>query len=160
MKPRTAMRKAAKWGGAAAFLLLLAAWIGSAWWSVSRSAPDGSLDGYTECGISAGQVYWSHHYLSGRRPPPRPWWDMKPTQRSFRWEFDLSGIRRRPAWASSAIAIPLWFPAAIAIGATAIAWRVDSRARYRARAGMCLRCGYARAGLAPDAACPECGIGP
>lgn len=35
--------------------------------------------------------------------------------------------------------------------------RSASTARRRARTGLCPRCGYGRAGLTDDAACPECG---
>jgi hypothetical protein len=58
---------------------------------------------------------------------------------------------------------PLWpgfalntiFYAAIAWGL----WQIPGaiRRRSRRRAGRCVRCGYDRTGLAPEAPCPECG---
>jgi hypothetical protein len=53
--------------------------------------------------------------------------------------------------------VPLWIPASAAIGATALAWRLDTLARRRARVGLCPKCSYNRAGLAVGAVCPECG---
>lgn len=42
-----------------------------------------------------------------------------------------------------------------------LAWKGPGhiRRRSRVRRGECVRCGYPRAGLAGDAACPECGAG-
>lgn len=159
MRRHPRIRKTMKWGGAAVSLVLLATFISSAWWTVARRAPDGSWDGVSMWHLSAGQVGHSHFLLSGERPPAQPEWRIYATQWPFRWGFDLSRFHSRPVWASSAIAVPLWLPAAIVMGATAVAWRLDSQARHRARAGICLRCGYDRSGLAADAACPECGVG-
>ena len=53
--------------------------------------------------------------------------------------------------------VPLWAPFLLAAGATVLAWRLDTLARRRARAGFCPKCGYNRTGLAPGAVCPECG---
>ena len=62
----------------------------------------------------------------------------------------------RPLWtgllANTALYAAAWTPLVLLPGAVA-RWR-------RARQGRCMRCGYARAGLKADAACPECGAGP
>lgn len=52
------------------------------------------------------------------------------------------------------IFLPLWLLAGVALaGAAASAFPL----RRLRLAGCCRRCGYPRAGLAPDTACPECG---
>ena len=56
-----------------------------------------------------------------------------------------------------AVSVPLWIPVVALAIITAGAWRLDTLARRRAREGQCLKCHYDRAGLAPDAFCPECG---
>jgi rubrerythrin len=43
---------------------------------------------------------------------------------------------------------------------TALAWRLDTFARRRARLNLCPKCNYDRAGIAGDAKCPECGALP
>jgi hypothetical protein len=55
------------------------------------------------------------------------------------------------------VVVPLWIPFALAAVPTALLWRAQLRRRRRARVGLCPACGYDRAGIAPDAACPECG---
>lgn len=57
-------------------------------------------------------------------------------------------------WSSSMdwqIRVPLWAPWLVCAAWTAWAWR-----KRRHRSG-CSRCGYSRAGIAPDVPCPECG---
>jgi hypothetical protein len=53
--------------------------------------------------------------------------------------------------------VPLWIPFAAAALPTGLLWRAQLRRRRRVRVGLCPACGYDRAGIAPDAACPECG---
>jgi hypothetical protein len=52
---------------------------------------------------------------------------------------------------------PLWPAVGLSILVTALAWRLDTLSRRRARVGFCLKCHYSRVGLAPGAVCPECG---
>lgn len=54
---------------------------------------------------------------------------------------------------------PLWIPAVPFACVAIAAWVLDWRALRRSRRGCCTRCHYSRAGLAADAACPECGEG-
>ena len=72
----------------------------------------------------------------------------------YEWWFE-GGWEPRFKW----IAVPLWFPLLVLVAAAERAWRADRRAQRLARTGSCLKCGYDRSGLAPDAACPECGGG-
>jgi hypothetical protein len=53
--------------------------------------------------------------------------------------------------------LPLWIPFCISAVPTAILFYLDRPSARRRRAGGCARCGYDRAGLAPQAVCPECG---
>jgi hypothetical protein len=51
---------------------------------------------------------------------------------------------------------PLWPIAAACVWGSVMLWRQRARQRRAERSGLCA-CGYSRAGLAPGAACPECG---
>lgn len=55
------------------------------------------------------------------------------------------------------IQVPLWIPLLLTLVPYLILARADRIAAKRERVGTCPKCGYSRAGLAPDAACPECG---
>ncbi len=54
-------------------------------------------------------------------------------------------------------ALPLWIPTLLTAIPSVLLWR--AHLRRRRRAGDCPVCGYSLAGLAPGAACPECGRG-
>ncbi len=154
MRPHPRIRKTIKWGGAAATLVLVAAWIASAWWDAGwLSAPGCSL------GINRGCVSFERT-------------DSPPRMRGFNIDsyIDSRGSRFHGFtwWVYSyrlrlsrrimhTVGVPLWIPAAPLLLATAAAWRLDTLARRRARAGHCPSCGYDLTGLIAPAPCPECG---
>lgn len=86
-----------------------------------------------------GEVYW-------QTPDPRIW-----LPRS-NW-YSISGALN---WRETYV--PLWLVWGPAIGVVVAAGPI--RRLRRARRGECIRCGYSRAGLQTDAACPECGQRP
>ncbi|HEX2839474.1 MAG TPA: hypothetical protein VHN77_15260 [Phycisphaerales bacterium] len=53
--------------------------------------------------------------------------------------------------------IPIWVLMLLASSATYGAWRLETLATRRARAGKCPTCAYPRTDLAPSSPCPECG---
>ncbi len=140
------VRKTVKWGGAGLTVLLVGAWIGSGWWSVTVYVPGrcfaGSKPGQfliLNPGVMKGTS--SHLWFQSCNSP-------------WQWGFAYTWNR------SPEIIIPIWFPALLSLLATAAAWRADAKYLRRAREGACPACGYDRAGLAAGAACPECGKQP
>lgn len=56
------------------------------------------------------------------------------------------------------VLIPFWMLLALTLVPTGLLWQAEFRAARRRRlVGHCLACGYDRAGLKAEAACPECG---
>jgi hypothetical protein len=76
------------------------------------------------------------------------------------WERKTGNARRWMWWVHTEqmdqytrlVLVPLWIPFLAVAGITAWLWYRDRRIP-----GLCRRCRYDRAGLAPEAACPECG---
>jgi len=71
--------------------------------------------------------------------------------------WDLGGLRAfwwRPHHFGDQLFIPLWL---IAITLALPPAYLEYRRRKKPQPGCCVKCGYDRAGLAPDAKCPECG---
>ncbi len=136
-----------KWGGAVVSVLLLVVWVGSGWRHMVWETPSkewAAMGGGGLIGIGEGMRFSSRSGVGG--------WQAQDTAFAIRWwpDWDLSG----PSWH---VFVPLWMPATLALAATAGAWRLDMLARRRARVGLCKKCGYDRAGLAPGSVCPECG---
>ncbi|MFN0010903.1 MAG: hypothetical protein ACKVS8_04580 [Phycisphaerales bacterium] len=155
MKPHPRIRKAVKWGGLVATLLLTVAWIGSGWqhlsWHSQFDHPMTyvghqvivSLDGgqmavYERLSPSGAVSYLGGHWARFTGP--------------FNWWFGTVYTSRRYG-----LAIPIWLLVLPVLIPTALAWRLDHVARRRARIGACPTCGYDRRGIAATVACPECG---
>ncbi|MFN0011297.1 MAG: hypothetical protein ACKVS8_06600 [Phycisphaerales bacterium] len=141
--PRT--RKAVKWGGAALCLLVGVAWAAATVPAVIYDASPAWLLG-TKGG--AVVVLWDPEPQLERVAVVEPH-DLVMI-RSFWWLYWTRDT------AFGICALPLWMPLALVLIPTAVAWRWDAVARRAARLGLCARCGYDRAGLAPGAVCAEC----
>lgn len=76
--------------------------------------------------------------------------------RLFTW-WPSAALVSYGAWSGRAVFVPLWMVMAAAGPLAGAAWWLHARERRRAGAGACVGCGYALAGLAPGAVCPECG---
>jgi hypothetical protein len=144
MKPHPRIRKTIKWGGAVVTVLLVVVWIASRWWMFGWAGPN-------DYRLAArGALMVAHVTTSGlgggwgarRMRPELHWW--------IQWFDDADG------WT---LILPLWFPPALALIPTLVAWRLDVVAgrRQQARLNLCPKCHYDRAGLAAGAVCPECG---
>ena len=127
-------------------VLILVVWGVSGWWGVWAKAGNGWEAGWSR-GVFALSTNdfltrWSFSISTEaiQNPPVFSWW--------FHIESSAGN------WL---IIIPLWAIAVPLAGITAIAWRLDTLARRRARAGLCHQCHYDRAGLPSIAPCPECG---
>jgi hypothetical protein len=135
-----------KWGGAVVSVVLLVVWVGSRWY-------DGVWWwGRGEVSVYAGLIWVQY---DTRQPPPYglgSGWKVRAYVPDFRWWFGSYTLG-----SGQTVYVPLWPVCMLAISASVIAWRLDTLARRRARAGFCPKCDYNRAGLAPNAVCPECG---
>ncbi len=161
---RNKLRKIVKWTALALTTILLVCWIGSNWYHIVCISPDYKYEGedrrfavgMNRGSIAAGEAPSS--VLSGesvifvRREPDEPvlWW----------FAFERFGTASTTSTGSSwVLDIPFWAPVVAAIAVTFAAWKLDRTAALRARTNCCKKCGYHRAGLKPDALCPECGAG-
>jgi len=146
VKSHPRIRKTAKWGSTVLMALLIVSWIGSAWLHFSWRWQDES--GFA---ISQGRVdTWGPANSTDWPQSPGPYLAQSGKARQglrFDW---------KARW-SSGFSVPLWFPVLLGAGMTCLAWRLDSLARRRERAGLCPKCYYDRKGLPPDTVCPECG---
>ena len=97
--------------------------------------PPGSRLGGRTVDTCRTQFFWS---------PELPYWSPK-------WR--SSG----PPSAMTTVMVPLWL---LVLPAAAVAAHFHRRLVATRSAGCCRKCGYDTAGLAPGAACPECGTRP
>ena len=154
MKPHPRIRKTVKWGGAAATVLLVVVWIGSGWWSASWYAK-----GWNAIGISRGliELYGSNWGLAEGFVVMDHVYQMD-------WSFgplhQVWGAGVASPVTPGTFGLPLWAVVAPITSITALAWRLDARARRRTKLNLCPKCNYDRTGLAAGAVCPECGSTP
>jgi hypothetical protein len=135
-----------KWGGAVVCTLIAIVWVGSRWYDAAGWSGQWHVNVYAGC-ISAS--------YNTKPPPfvqPQSGWRVRAYVPDFNWWFHSY------TWvALETVVLPLWPLLAVSLSATAIAWRLDTLARRRAKLGACPNCSYSRTGLAARGVCPECG---
>ena len=132
-------------------VLLVVVWIQSARWQFGWQGPSGN-DAVLYRGtlfISWGETWGPAGFPHGWRAYP----EKDPLIWAFRFE-----PNSRAANLGWNVWIPMWAPTALCVLITALAFRLDTLARRRARMNLCAKCHYDRTGLAGDAVCPECGV--
>ncbi|MBX3379531.1 MAG: hypothetical protein KF805_05525 [Phycisphaeraceae bacterium] len=148
MKPHPRVRKTVKWAGAVSLVTLSALWIGTARHAVLFVWKSGLtvMSAYGTIGIGKQYV----------------WLPIPPEMQG--WHLDMGGSAPLQWWfngewddAARNVSVPLWAVCLPVLIATGAAWRLDVLATRRKKVGRCATCGYDRAGLKLDAACPECG---
>jgi hypothetical protein len=151
MKPHPRIRKTIKWGGAAVTVLLVVVWIGSGWWGLwwwskggdcAAIAMGSAIIGTQDYPVPANAAGFNVEHSSTT---------------NFRWWLWSAEHTGPTTWQ---LYIPLWLPMLASLLVSAVAWRLDTLARRRARVGLCPKCNYDRTGLAAGAVCPECGAAP
>lgn len=134
------------WGAIVASLLLTAAWGASLRW-----CPVYQLERPPRFQVISGTFNWVWYEPGFRSPSNKPpGWYMAKTHGQPRWGWDWN-LSQPPVYV---VSVPLWAPFLIAVGTAVAAAHFGKRARH---SGLCRRCGYALAGLPPQALCPECG---
>ena len=162
MKPLARIRKTIMWGSAALTVLLLVVWIGSGWWRGAHW----SVGGVVSVALDDGRACIQCDALKQASTPQEVIEGPRITERGYihlHYENEPTGVEH---WFSGGttsrgwwLHVPLWLSALASLGITALAFRLDTLARRRARMNLCPKCHYDRTGLAGDAVCPECGTG-
>ncbi len=139
-------RRVAKWAGLVVCLPLAAAWCVSIG---SLLRHEGVLSSEYSWHVTAGALVLIHS-----DPPLSPsLWDFQAVDPQVQWWPPWRGYPYLPSAPSGGwFVLPLWWPFVLVDVPTAWLWWQDRR-----RPGYCPACGYDLAGLAPGAACPECG---
>jgi hypothetical protein len=149
MKPHPRIRKTIKCGGAVVTVLLVVVWTVSGWVSI-RWVPRIGLEFNVRAALvgclyePAPKNYWPPGWYVDESYTPWEWWPYR------RWTWKDSSFE---------LGVNLWVPVLVAGSTCALAWRLDTLARRRARLNLCTKCSHDRAGIAGDAKCPECGAG-
>ncbi len=145
VKRRGRVRRVTKWAGLVVCVLIAAAWCVSIRWGL----------GYQ--GVAPSEYVW--RVTDGGLV--LSYWELRPGSNQWQFAVNHPQSKWRPEWESFSSAaghcwwfqLPLWMPLSlVALPTGWLLWR-DWR---RPRPGHCA-CGYDLAGLAPGAACPECG---
>jgi hypothetical protein len=86
-------------------------------------------------------------------------WDIRPLSPELRWRVRplVPDYAMNPIGGWRTLVVPLWCVAAPLLSPAPFLVYARARRRRRAMDGRCSVCGYDRAGLARDGACPECG---
>jgi hypothetical protein len=148
---RGRIRRAAKWAGTVACVLITSLWAASRWFDYGIYLAKLDRTFYMVQARYSGALlvgyYGSPHLTSADNIII--WYEARGRARDSRW---LPGMNTRGG--SFLVLLPLWMPLVVAALPTTWLWYRDGRSRP----GHC-PCGYLLAGLAPGAPCPECGRG-
>jgi hypothetical protein len=146
---------AVRWGLTGLTAAVIVAWVGSRWWVVNLQRGDERMiflsRGGIYCDLAPRAPMFSFHLSPGFHVYST-YFDGNPSMVWRFHRFRFSGIDE--------VLMPLWWIALPLAAGTALAWRTPVRLALGRRRGACLTCGYARAGLAAEAVCPECGTAP
>ena len=165
MKLRRRPPAVLKWTGAGLCAVVFAAWLIGGWRSSFWHWARGSE--YSGIGTGLGAIIVLHV------EQPNLDFSAMPVDYTLGDLMFVLGERRHecswqwsPRWLDTpspsgglirAIVIPLWVPFLLLAAPTAWLFYRDRRSVRWAAAGRCVGCGYDLSGLAPGAACPECG---
>lgn len=150
---RRRFRKWAKWAcslaaGVALSTLVATRWRAIGWVSPSRTWALGADN-------EAITAQWKDGPFQGERSPSGFY--------AARSHFEGHGLFWWPALRSARglviVFVPYWIPL-LPVAPALFLWHAEYLALRRARPPRCRKCGYARAGLAADTKCPECGAVP
>ena len=152
MRPDPRIRKAVKWGGAGATILLLAAWAVTMRWGMIWISPQWFGNSQLLLHAARGEMTLGlHDVYSERFQPFCTFFDTRPsvdTGWSGRIESNFDDRLTR---------ISLWSTALIAGSASVLAWGLELFAARRLRLNLCPRCNYDLSTLSTTTPCPECG---
>jgi hypothetical protein len=141
-------------------------WLGSVWWTFGEitAAPKSR----TLVMVAGGCVNYEYHASPIRERFFASPWGLARSTNTLSWGFKFKTERTRSLvydgeYVDISYEVALWPLAGVTLVAAALAcapaWRSLKLVR-QARAGRCGSCGYDRAGLAREVACPECGVLP
>lgn len=155
-------RRVAKWVGLVACAVLAGSWAASLRWTGGwrgERVVESSAYQFTFAGIAEGSFFIAHDEgFFERYPPMLLGWH---SYRLLRYPDEPLAVFGRCHFvlgdSSTRLSVPLWMLLALMVVPTSILWYVDRAAARRRRAGLCVKCGYDRAGLDAAAVCPECG---
>ncbi len=146
MRKRPGIRRVIKWAAVVLLVLTIAGWVltrssgvtavVSGWVAVYFG--EGTVAVYSVRSVVPSQVIYGPQFSRAHGAPAQAFsWTRTPS----RWQ----------------VMVPTWFMALATSLVLLGAWHLDTRSRRRPKVGLCSRCSYDREGIAPDAACPECG---
>lgn len=155
MKKLSRAKSIARWTAWVLAVLLPAMWVTGLFITVLVRSPRYSGGHFMAFGLGEGCLVFGHTVSPSRASTAYPIMETlkaQPIRLPRKW---LPDIVKSPAGVQ--MVVPLWLPWLFALGFSVWFCRNHRREEQRRLNGCCPGCGYSRAGLAPDAPCPECG---
>lgn len=152
---RRRLECAARWGCTVACAALLIAWPLSLRWYLRACLPP-IADRQSSVTINNGSIYFGAVVVDeADGMPPEPCFQFGDNARFVRVR-KLIPFYDEFLW-GWALCIPIWMPFMVFLLGAGSLWQRRRLDHGVADSPTCPACGYSRAGLAPDAPCPECG---